>query len=317
VARRDYEAAIEEHRQKLHRILDRRGVVQMKRLYQDAHAELERKLTAVAGRKATMTSFQQKLLLLQVKHGQQDISKRMTKGLSAASADAQVESLHSLTKTVSRAAPQFRGAQVSLPIEEAARFRGIIDKRRTSLLQAHATSMSTHSARVVKKMETELSNSLMSGESNDEAIQRVVGVADVEWWQAERIVKTELAWAYNSTQADGIAASAEAVPGLMMRWTENCDDTSSAPLDDRVGVDSIAMHGQVAKPNGGMFTCPPTAPLPDAKGQTRVSDSLSGESWAFPPNRPNDRAALSPWHPDWGVPGWVWRGRRVPVTSVR
>jgi hypothetical protein len=123
-----------------------------------------------------------------------------------------------------------------------------------------------------------------------------------------------MAYAFNSTHADGIEESAKEIPELMQRWEENCND-SGAPLDDRVGVDSIAMHGQVA-PAGGVFTMPATAPFATIGDYptTAVHKSLVGLSWQFPPNRPNDRACLMPWMADWGVPGWRYAGgRRVPL----
>jgi hypothetical protein len=140
----------------------------------------------------------------------------------------------------------------------------------------------------------------------------VVALTGEQRWQAERIVRTECAWAFNATHADGIADAARELPDMMMRWTEQCDDASGAPLDDRVGVDSIALHGQLAKP-GGVFTMPPTSLVPDKSGKTDVPLGLVGMMWAHPPNRPNDRAVLAPWRPHWGVPGWTWDGSgRVP-----
>ncbi|MEE9592236.1 MAG: hypothetical protein V3W28_01495, partial [Thermoplasmata archaeon] len=133
--------------------------------------------------------------------------------------------------------------------------------------------------------------------------------ADVEWWQAERIARTEALWAANATHADGMRESARTLPDMMMRWTEYVDDATYRPLDDRVDDDSIALHGQVA-PVGGVFRFPlsmPTgAPIP------RRLQRFIGKSWAHPPNRPNDRSSLSPVRPHWGVSGWQWvNGRRV------
>jgi hypothetical protein len=93
-----------------------------------------------------------------------------------------------------------------------------------------------------------------------------------------------------------------------MRWEEHCLPTGE-PLDDRVAVDSLALHGQLADA-AGFFTMPATAPVADKKGQTMVPAALVGLQWEFPPNRPNDRAVLSPWMSGWGVPAWEWVGGR-------
>jgi hypothetical protein len=87
---------------------------------------------------------------------------------------------------------------------------------------------------------------------------------------------------------------------LMMRWTEHVDDEDGEPLDNRVGEDSIYMHGQLARP-GGIFRMPPDAD---------VHESLLEGAWFHPPNRANDRGVLAPWRSHWGIPGWELLGGR-------
>jgi hypothetical protein len=144
-------------------------------------------------------------------------------------------------------------------------------------------------------MERHLALGLTTGATTGEVVEKIAKHSDIEFWKAERVVRTEQAWAYNATQREGIAETAKAIGDMYMRWTELVDDFSHQPLDDRVGFDSIALHGQVAKP-GGLFTMPP--------GAKHVHSSLQNRSWEQPPNRPNDRASLMPWRPGWDVPGW-------------
>lgn len=309
----EYRAVLEEHRQRLTRLVERRGGAVIKKLYTEAQDELTRKLAALSGGvQDTMTAHQMRVMLAQVKVVEGVAAKDMTAALAVASRETQVESLRATIKDITRLEKKFTGAAITVPVEEAARFRGVIDKRRTSLMSAHKSSMANYGASIVSKVEKELSLSLMTGETHSAAIDRVVKVTGGEWWQGERIVRTELAWANNATAADGIAESAKELPDMMLRWSEHVDDSTYAILDDRVGVDSIAMHGQLAKP-GGTFVMPPTAPAPDADGNTAVPKGMIGERWSFPPNRPNDRAVIAPWRPGWGVPGWLWKsGMRVP-----
>ncbi len=312
-----FKATAAASRARLDRLIDRRGVDGLKEMYDDAIAGLTQKLNALvaAGRDDTMTAYQMRLLLGQAKLGVAQIMQRMTGALGEASEDVQVDALRGIIDDIARLEQQFTGAEITLPVEEAATFRGVIDANRTSLLQAHASSMARYGAALVDSMEGELSKSLLLGETAAEAVQRINDVGGLEWWQGERIVRTELAWAYNATHATAISESAKEFPDLMMRWQEFVSDDDYAPLDKRVGVDSIAMHGQVAPP-GGRFTMPPDAPHADADGNTDVPDSLVGKSWTHPPNRPNDRAVLVPWRPDWGIPGWEWKdGARVPVEA--
>lgn len=130
-----------------------------------------------------------------------------------------------------------------------------------------------------------------------EGVTDVARGAQEQWWRVERVVRTETSLAFNTAQHDGIVLLEQAHRGVMKRWTERVDDTTRAPLDNKVGADSIAMHGQVTTPTG-VFTMP-------------KANNVDGRRWGmtfdFPPNRPNDRAILTPWVASWGVPGWVYR----------
>jgi len=123
------------------------------------------------------------------------------------------------------------------------------------------------------------------------------------WWQVERTIRTETSYAYNEAQAVAIGELAREHRGILLRWTELVDDTTGEPLDMRVGKDSLVLHGQLAPP-GGVFVMPP---------DKRAPVGMIGQSWNHPPNRPNDRAVLTPWHPSWNIPGWRWDGTQRVV----
>lgn len=300
------------HRERLAGLIDRSYPTRLKKLYDKAQDEVAAKLARAVrgGRRNSFTAQQHRIVLSQIRQGQAQVAHRMTGALGDASAQVQHAALRGLISDVRKLEAHFRGLPAGpLPIEEAATFSGVIKGRAASLLDQHATSMGRYGARVVRSMREQMSIGLMAGESTGDVVDRVREVADLEWWQAERIVRTELAWTASATQADGIAASAQALPDLRMRWSELCDDETGEPLDDRVAVDSIAMHGQCALP-GQVFRMPATAPFPDADGNTKVPAALVGKSWLFPPNRPNDRSSIQPWRPGWGIPGWRYAGGR-------
>lgn len=123
---------------------------------------------------------------------------------------------------------------------------------------------------------------------------------DEEWWRVERAVRTTTSLMLNESMAESIdtVARAPEFQGLAKRWTELVDDATGRPLDARVGRDSLVLHGQVARP-GRLFTMPPN-PL--------VPVTMIGQSWRHPPNRPNDRAVLTPWMPGWKIPAWTFQG---------
>lgn len=317
-----FEEAAREHSKRLARLIDRGGVERLRKLYEQAQAELERKLARLVD-SSDFTVHQRNVLLAQIRIGQMDIAKRLGDASSVATIETQLDALNTAIRNIKRAEKKHgSGEAIHLPIEESARFQGLIDKRKSSLLKQHTASMKRYGSHVVKKIEGELSMSLMTGESGHEAVARVARAANVEFWRAERIVRTEQAFVYSATQRDAIAETARDMDGeLYMRWTELVADGSLEPLDERVGADSVALHGQVVLP-GEMFRMPSNAQsivIETRWGTSRVSDDMMDGEWEHPPNRPHDRATIMPWHPDWeGPPSWrIIGGEKVHVTAKR
>ena len=307
--------AVATHRNKLEKVLSGGAAAKMKRLYDSAQDELMSKLrrSIKAGKGEKFTAFHQRVVLAQLRQGQAIITKRLAKEMGPLTKKAQEVALKGLIEDVSLLNYAFTGSDITLPVEEASVFAGVIEGREPSILRANQESFARYGVRVVSDVEDALAQSLLEGASPGEVMDDVAELIDGEWWRGERIVRTESSMAFNSTHRDGIEESAKEIPELGMRWEEFCDD-EGRPLDDRVGVDSIAMHGQVCDADG-TFTMPAEAPFPtmgDKKGRTDVPDGLVGLTWDHPPNRPNDRSTLSPWMPDWGVPGWRYsNGRRI------
>jgi hypothetical protein len=306
--REPYEFVLAEHRRRLARVVEQRGVGRLRRLYDRSQQELLAKIARRAGSpRAEFTPTYHRAVLAQVRQGQALIAARMAGELGDVSKEAQVEALGGLAQDVRQLQRHFTGTTPVLSIDEAARFAGVIDANRTSLLRMHEVSMRTYGGSVVSAVEGELALSMAQAETLGEAIDRVHGAVGDEFWKAERIARTETSWAANATTHDGIVELQEDVPEIKMRWTEHVADDGT-PLDERVAVDSLALHGQVVAP-GGLFTCPPTTPSGEP-----VPHGLVGKQVSHPPLRPNDRATLAPWAPSWGAPGWLWRGgRRVPL----
>jgi hypothetical protein len=303
----EYRAIIVDQQVKLTRLVKDAGLGPVRQLYQGMLADLEKRLrTTPAG---TMTHMQVRGMLAQVKIGLSGVLRQMAGRLGDAAYQVGIASARSMLQDVAKLEKIYTGALMPLPVLEAARLHGLAKDEASSLLRVHKESMARYGVEVVQRMEMSLAGSLASGETQAKAIDRVMQVGDMEWWRAERIVRTELAYASSATARRATNEQAAELDGdLWCRWSEHVSD-DGVKLDDRVGVDSEALNGQVAPP-GGVFVQPPRAPDGEA-----VGDSLVGKEWAHPPNRPNDRAVLAPWRFHWGIPGWVWRGRRVPVTE--
>jgi len=282
------------------------GVRKLKSLYERAQDEQIRKIHSTIKRLGpeSFTARAQGVVLAQLRQGQIHVARGMASGLGEVTKEAQragargaIQDVISLDVNLGSAAP--------LAVDEASVLAGIVEDRGPSLLRMHESSMARYGSSMVRRMEQELSMSVLLQESATEATDRLERVADLGWPGAERIVRTEQAYAFNLGHRDALVEASADLSDLYMRWTEHVDDGD--PLDARVGADSIAMHGQLAEP-GGLFTMP---------HDEDVSESLQGRSWEHPPNRPNDRAVLSPWRYGWGIPGWFYRGgRRVQAKKV-
>jgi hypothetical protein len=303
-----YRAIVLDQQAQLKRLVTSAGVAPIKSLYEDMLAQLVSRLQLTQSE--TFTHQQLTGLVAQVKLGLARLQRPVNDAFAGAAGDVGVGSARSALENAARLERRFAGAVMPLPLLEIGGLRGLVQGRTSSLLRVNERSMARFGAQLVGRMETELASSLSLGENYSQAIDRVQGVGDMEWWRAERVVRTELSAASNLSARGAMEEQAAELDGDMwMRWSEHVSD-DGVPLDDRVGVDSEAMNGQVAPP-GGMFTQPPVAPDGEA-----VSGALVGQQWAAPPNRPNDRAVLIPWRVSWGVPGWRWEGRRVPVTAA-
>ncbi len=131
----------------------------------------------------------------------------------------------------------------------------------------------------------------------DVAVPAAVEASDLEdtvtgaAWMVDRMSDTEVADAYNQGQTEGIKESGD---DIYRRWTEHVSDTTWDPTDKKTALDSIYLHAQVALP-GEEFSMPDDNP----------TGEFQGESWDGPPNRPHDRAILTPWRKAWGTPGWL------------
>lgn len=303
---KEYERALRRHRAVLDRILDRRSVVSLKRFYDRAQDSLTRKLSRLVttGRGDTMSALQAQQLLRQVMEGQVAIAAQLAQQCQPIIRDVQAEGIQLMDQTITTLEAKFTGATITLPLEEAAVFEGIIDKRAPSLIRANESSFKRYGTVLTQKIEQELALSLAIGETPIEAIDRVQGVADLNWWQAERIVRTEMANAFNAAHADSIVEANRLLRDLGKRWSEHVSDTTGLPLDDRVAPDSMVLHGQVTTADG-VFVMPP---------DERVSPKVWNKVYTHSPNRPNDRSVTMPWRVGWGIPGWQWRsGQKVPI----
>jgi hypothetical protein len=305
---KEYERALRRHRAVLDRILDRRSALQLKRFYDRAQDDLERQLARAAKdtRNEPLTPLQAQQLLSLVYAAQSAITRRLHSQFIPISEEAQEEGVRETDRTLTTLEEELGEGTLDLPLLEPSVMAGLIEKRRGVLDRVNARSFRQYGERLNQTAQRRIAVSLAIGESSTEAIDSLRQTLDGEWWQGERIIVTEMAKAYNSAQADSIALVGQEVRDLKKRWTELVNDATGQPMDNRVGRDSIALHGQVTSMDG-VFVMPP---------DPSVHRSFWNQTYESSPNRPNDRSVTMPWRPGWRVPAWVWQdGRRVDLPN--
>lgn len=176
----------------------------------------------------------------------------------------------------------FGGVTKPLRLEQATQMAGLVTRTSSSLLARHDASIARYGKAMTIQFETTMSRGLLAGLSQHQMINQLVshggpnGIFQKQRWQAERIVRTEVAHAYNSANMAAIYASRETFPDLQKKII--------ATFDMRTAQDSVLVHGQVQKLDD-LFT------------------DGAGRQYAYPPGRPNDRETVIPWRPTWAETG--------------
>lgn len=305
---RAYLAAVRTHRATLDRLLDRRALLPLKRLYDQQQDQLERELMVLlgTGRTHALTPLQAQEVMQRVRLSQQRMAVKLASQMKQVMSEAQTEAVRQMARTVAKMEREFVGGAYVSDLDEPAVTSRLIEKRREPLAGMALTAWERTATEMVNKMSDQVAVGLAEEEDGSEVVEQLRKKADDLWWMGARIIHTSMAKAYNSAQADSIDEVAKAIPALQKRWCELVDDFTGAPLDDRVGQDSLVLHGQVVD-RKGLFVMPP---------DLRVSPTMWGQTYYSSPNRPNDRSVTMPWHPNSGIPGWTWQGgARVNLSS--
>lgn len=206
-------------------------------------------------------------------------------------------SVKATVKVAKKLEAKFTGITRPLAIESQQRQDHLIHGQSSSLLRRHQSSFNRYGKMMVGDFERAMRAGVLQGLTQEQMISKLVsagkagghtaqslhenepqhfpeptGYVRKRYW-AERIVRTEVAHAYNGA---ALATMYET------RNTEFPDLQKKilATFDMRTAPDSVAVHGQV-RPLDGYFT--------DGAGRT----------YQHPPARPNDRETVIPWRPHW------------------
>lgn len=273
----------------------------LKQMLEDADKALAVRLASLqkkhGGPKGKFTEENAKLVRMQVQIVQAYANQRLlglTHDQAKKAVSASVKSTVALAKNLER---HFTGISKPLNLEQAAVMDPLISGTNSSLLGRHRSSVERYGLAMVADFERVIRTGFVEGLTNHEVIQRMVSTGAVsgitalslsqaepahfpkptgymrkQYW-AERIVRTETAYAYNR-------ANLQTMQTAQQTDFQDMQKKILATFDNRTAPDSIAVHGQIRKLD------------------ENFRDG-AGREYLHPPARPNDRETVIPWRPEW------------------
>jgi len=253
-----------------------------------AKKDLDARIKAATQAGNVFTAQQAQAYREQLTQAMVKLGKAMAPAVTGAMVTAAEDGLHTVATVLSMVGTS--GGVAPVPFTQLARLTGAFGHD-SSLLQefydrGNASALN-YGIGMIGQFETLLANGLAQGKSTDKMSDAILssnaGFGGA-WWRAERIARTETSFAFNTAAREGVTELQDDYPDTLLRWVEHVTDDSRQPMDDRVGADSLRLHGQLRLP-GHLF-----------------NDPVNKREVREPPNRPNDRAALVMWRASWGEP---------------
>lgn len=277
------ERLLEAHLRQLQRVVERQGVRGLRRLYEDARLDLEARLAATpTGAQATLAELN--ALRAQTEATIEAMGRQLQVHLANTTRAAAVLGAQHGVQEFALLEKHYKGTAPVLDLDRASVFAGMARDHDRSLLTRHREASRTWTKTQIKGMEERIALGTLTGKSQFQLIDEVAGAAGMlaeERWKAERIVRTEGQYGHNLVKNDAIERTAkETGRKLYRRLIEH--------FDARTGDDSFLLHGQTVAVGKPFVWMRPTR-----------GGGWKRETFMFPPNRPNDRATVIPWDPEW------------------
>lgn len=306
----EYVSVMMAHLASLERLSEKRNVSALRKAHAKTLRLLLARLTALQRSRGSpskvITGFEAQSAIALIRDFMPEMATILLKVLTSGTKDAQASGLRIIIASIEKLTKDLAKDDIALGTSQPMRFDSVLEKRDLPLSLSSTEAIQTYVVQTAEDLSRQVMLAVALGDSFGDAIQRAGEVMEGSLWKTDRIARTQSAYAFNASLYDGIADGSKDVQGLGMRWTELVSDASGQPMDSRVAADSLALHAQIADANG-IFTMPE---------DPRVRPTMWGETYLFPPNRPNDRSCLMPWHPTWGVPGYRYvNGRTVGIAK--
>jgi hypothetical protein len=245
----------------------------------------------------SFSAQQVRVTLLQLEAAMRAFESDLSDEAQAAAAGAAERGVRDLITEANKFNTEFRGTMQPLNID--VQLTAIDAKQR--LFNNYQTSIDSYSLALRQQIATQLQDMVIARKTGEEIYTKMVDEDAIgsffegEAWRLRRIVRTELHGIYNGAKLLGL----ERVAGID-------DEVRKAlyhPMDNRTADDSkwVEQRQQNDEVKGRDLDLRPRVDQPfkyvwrDKKTSKRYR-----RIYMAPPDRPNDRSILIPYHPSWG-----------------
>ncbi len=245
----------------------------LQREYVRARNALRLRLASIPS--GTFTEAQLKATLAQIEQLLRELQQVTNHELLIGAQISTEQSIEDMVKELRVLDQNFMG--VVQPIPQEALLTSL--EPENYLINRFESSIQTYNEKLRGGIQRILTDSIVQRQTTNQAIGKIEELMAVNEWQVARIARTELHHIYNVSKLTGMRElkEKEIVPGLKKALIH--------PMDSRTGDDSK----KLAKMN----------PIVDIDQPFKFK--WRGEERVFmaPPDRPNDRAILIPFKPQW------------------
>lgn len=292
------------HRKQVQGLVEIRGVRKMSGIYAQAEADLRRQIERLIrrGRRQSFTAQQMRVILAQVQDAIRVLEAKMAAHMGQTGRMAATLAPAHVVQSVERFSEVYSGASPVLQLRDASVMQGLVKDVDASLLNRYKQSSRFYGPPVIERIKNAMAQSILQNDGVDAAVDKVVGTDGVfssQRWRAERIVRTEAAYAYGVTKQRSMEVTRKDMPDLQKKLV--------ATWDSRTGDDSKELDGQ---------TVPIDEPFVWVVKNSKGQPTGKVVRYMQPPNRPNDREVVVPWRAGWKepqhagpvkprVPGWL------------
>lgn len=272
---------IEAHVAQLNRHIERNGVRGVDALYRQARDEIASRLSRAAKSTSPSDAATLRAMIDQVDRVLIELGAEMERELKSQGRRAQEIAAKQSIDEYRKLEGYYKGTTPIVDLDVPAVLSGLVDSVEPSMLRRYRMQTQTWTIGAIQQTEKFLAQQAMIGRPLFETVSMLSDQLETERWKAERIARTELAYAAGVQKQQTMETTKQSlgIPQLQKKWIET--------FDDRTGDDSFLMHGQTVAVDQ------PFTYKHRKKGSWVVTKIMGS------PNRPNDRSTVIPWDPEW------------------